>query len=755
MADPAPLTSSSRLDLPFPLGIRAGPCCEGRVTDLALQDLDLTQCDREPIHIPGAVQPHGALIVVDQATISIEQAGGSCARLLGLAPEALLGRPLAEAVAGAADLFLDDPFTEAAYAGVVPAHEGGELDCSTHRVGDKLVLEFEPAPQRRRSAAETTRTIEAVSGAFGACRSLPQLAETAALKFRELTGFDRVMIYRFLPDETGAVIAEAKADALPPFLNHRYPASDIPKQARQLYLRNLIRVICDVGYVPAPLIARDTGEPPLDMSDCHLRSVSPVHIQYLKNMGVAASASLSIVRDGKLWGLVSFHHCEPKGLSFDDRSLCRVLAGSLSHQIAALEDSELYRERLRSRAAEDALFSLLGRGGSVEQALEDHADDLLEMVRAHGVAIRHGDRVIASGLCPDPGQVLPLADWLLGRGESGVFATDSLSRLFPAASVYADTASGLLAVTLSGGEKRQLLWFRAEQVEEINWAGNPHKPAEEDLAGGQLTPRKSFDLWRETVRGRSQPWSSVEVDAAARIARTFAEMQRTQGIGRLNESLRRALDERDRELSEKSHLLREGDHRIQNSLQIVGGMLRMQLRDTTDPEVRAQLEEAMARVTAVALVHRRLHRSDHPETVDLDVYLRELMTDIGASLGADWTRQMKIQLSPVATPTEMAMSIGLVLSELVLNAAKYAYDGAAGPLLVELSGRPQGLRLEVRDWGRGAAVAKTPSGGGLGSRLVGALVDRLNGTLERGAASPGMRVVVYVPLPLRAERADA
>ncbi|HEX2561079.1 GAF domain-containing protein, partial [Phenylobacterium sp.] len=494
---------------------------------------DLTQCDREPIHIPGAVQPHGALVVLDRSALRIEQAGGGCGELLGAAPEALLGRLLMEAIPGAGGLSLDETFSVATYAGAVPGSSGGELDCVAHLVGEKLVLEFEPAPARRRSAAEMARTVETIGAAFGAARTLSQLAETAAARFREITGFDRVMFYRFLPDETGSVIAEAKTDALAPFLNHRYPASDIPKQARQLYLRNVIRVIPDVGYAPSPLLAQDLGDPPLDMSDCHLRSVSPIHIQYLKNMGVAASASLSIIRDGQLWGLAAFHHREPKGLTFDDRTLCRLLAASLSHQVASLEDAELYRDRLRTRAAEDALFSLLARGASVDEGLESHVPDLMEVVRAHGAAVRQGDKVTTAGLCPDPDKLLALADWLLTRREPAVFATDSLSRIFPAASVYAERASGLLAVSVSTSEKRQLLWFRAEQVEEINWAGNPHKPADPASDSGALTPRKSFDLWRETVRGRAQPWSSVEAEAAARIARSVAELQRTQSIGRL------------------------------------------------------------------------------------------------------------------------------------------------------------------------------------------------------------------------------
>jgi chemotaxis family two-component system sensor kinase Cph1 len=709
-------------------------------------DLDLTACDREPIRIPGTVQPHGTLLVLDRETLRVEQAGGACKAFFGIAAEATLGRAMAEFVGEPLSLALDDCDGQPTYVGAVHTSDGLELDAVAHIAGEKLVLELELAPKRHRPAAEMARIVESVGAAFLAAKSISDVCETAAVRFREITGFDRVMIYRFLPDETGSVVAEDKIDELAPFLNHRYPASDIPRQARELYLCNVIRVIPVASYIPSPLVTKDNAEPPLDMSDCHLRSVSPIHVQYLKNMGVGASCSISIIRDGTLWGLVACHHRSAKYLSFDERILCRLLASTLSHKIASLEDAEIYQARLRSRAAEDSLLSMFAREPAIEDALNSQLDGLLCVVRAHGIAVRRGGRVAFAGRCPCKADVLALADWLLSRPTQVPFTTDSLSREYAPASTFQDAGCGLLTVTISSNEPYQLLWFRAEQIEVINWAGNPHESVHLGDKPGSLTPRRSFDVWQETVRGRSEPWSPADTEAPERIARRVAEIQQSQSINKLNETLRTALDERDNLIAQKEDLLREGDHRIKNSLQILGSVLSMQLRETSNPIVRKQLEEALGRVNAVVSVHRRLHRSDQTQVVDVDIYAKELLADIANSLPEVWRQQLRGHTSPVQASAEVAMSIGLVLTELVLNAVKYAYGGGAGPIEVEVQGRGERLHLAVRDHGKGKS-ADSAGGNGFGSKLISRLVEGLQGTIERAGASPGLRVTVSVPIP--------
>ncbi len=719
-----------------------------------MHDLDLTACDREPIHIPGAVQPHGALLVLDRNSLRIEQAGGACEDFFGRPPRSLVGGVFSDqADGGVGALSLADCGEQPAFVGGVLAVDGRGLDVVGHVVGGKLVLEFEEAPARRRSGAELARIVEMVGALFAGAETIDRLCRIAAVQFRGLTGFDRVMIYRFLPDGAGSVVAEDKLEQLPPFLNHRYPASDIPRQARELYVRNVIRVIPDVGYTPSELAAEDRQETPLDMSNCQLRSVSPVHILYLRNMGVGASASVSIIADGKLWGLVACHHRSPKRLSFDDRTLCRVLAVSLSQQVARLEQAELYRARLRFRACEDELLTGLARSASLEDAVASGAADLLKTIPAHGVAVRRKGRLWMAGRCPDEAQTLALADWALSRGGDGAFSSAVLAEEYAAAADFPQIASGLLAVTISAAEPCQLLWFRAEQIEVIEWAGNPHKPVEADGATGALTPRRSFELWRETVRGRSETWSLAEVEAAERIGQALAEFERNRRINKLNETLQRALSERDRLLAEKDRLLQEGDHRIQNSLQILSSMLSLQLPEITDPFVRMQLQQALSRVHAVSAVHRRLYQTDQPQVIDVAAYLRELVADIGHSLGADWAGELRVRALSTPVPAEVAMSVGLVVTELVLNAAKYAYGGRPGPVEVDVERHPGRLHLRVRDHGR-VTAAERPQGTGFGFKLMSSLVDRLKGELRPLDASPGLSVTVDVPLPIRARASN-
>lgn len=701
--------------------------------------MDLTNCDREPIHVPGAVQPHGALLAADAVSGMISHAAGACEVFFGAIPDKLVSAPLG-ALLGGGELMVGADSAAPDYAGAIAARDGGELDVIGHYSGRRLVVEFERARLPRRSTAEVARIIENGTRTLLANRSLDGTCAAAARLFRAITGFDRVMIYRFLADETGEVVAEDKSDDLPTFLRHRYPASDIPRQARALYVRNVIRVIPDVFYKPAPLIGVGEDAEPLDMSDCVLRSVSPIHIQYLQNMGVAASASVSILRDGALWGLIACHHTSPKAIAWDDRTICRLLAASLSQHIASLEDGEHYQQRLRVQAELDALFAHSIRTGR-EQGLEDLVCDLMQLIPSTGVAIRRGERLITGGRCPDETRLRQLSDWLQERTRTRAFATDALSRIYPAGSVLPDVASGVLAVAVPGSELQQIVWLRAEQVEVINWAGNPHKPAE--LEAHLLTPRKSFELWRETVREQSEPWSAVEIEAAERVGRTIAEHERLRTLNRLNEVLRTALEQRDRTLAQTQDLLAEGDHRIKNNLQILGSMLAVQLRQTRDEQVRGQLEEALGRVNAVALVHQRLHKSNHSDTLDLEPYLRELISDLTQSLGAGWREQLRFKLESVAVSAQAAQSLGLVLTELILNAAKYAYSGASGPLEVQLKARSATIELMVRDWGQGSS--EPAKSGGFGSRIMAALVQDLDGTLQRTLAMPGLCVSVTIP----------
>ncbi len=696
-------------------------------------------CAREPIQIPGAIQPHGVMLVADRDTLEIHHAAGDVAAMLGC--ERWLGRSLGEVLGDDMALrvaTVTHSSSGGGFAGHLNGRPGAGLDVSAHVSASHVIVEIEPGFDEALPASALMGQLEAAGAAFERASNVQTLCERAAIEFRKLTGFDRVMIYRFLDEGAGAVLAE-DVEGMPSFLNHRFPGSDIPAQARALYVRNLVRVIPDVAYEPAPLTPAWTGDP-LDMSDCALRSVSPVHMQYLRNMGVGASASISIVKDGLLWGLIACHHRTPKLMPFDVRAAGRALAGGLARQVRAKEEGEAYRERIRLRGIEDEMLARFAHDGGLEANLADGVRELQAMMAADGAAAIRGRELATSGVCPGAGEIRALARWIIECGPEPV-ASEQLETLYPPAAAFAGQSSGVLGLTLAAEEPFVLIWFRAEEIEHVNWAGNPHKTM--SLAPGEtLTPRSSFEAWSETVRGKARPWSLAEIDAARRLRDTLLEARAHRRLQALNVQLTDALNEKDAVLQQKEMLLKEVNHRIQNSLQLVSSFLGLQARGLPDPTLQQAFEEARRRLSAVALVHRRLYRADQIETVDLARYLEELLDDMSDSLGEEWAGKIVLDAAPILVPTDRAVTLGLVVTELVINANKYAYGGQPGMIEVSLEQHRANLRLIVADHGRGK---HTPSEG-FGSRMMRAMVAQLMGELSYGDNKPGARAILTCPI---------
>ncbi len=706
------------------------------MTDTAI---DLTDCDREPIHIPGAIQPHGLLLVADAATLEIVAGAGDIeGRLtrdwLGADLVSVIGQDIRQLLA---ELPGRGSMTGAAVGALVPG-TAERFHMVLHGGDDHVLVELEPAAHAPASAATVLGWLDSMAGAFERAGDLQALCEQAATAFRTLTGFDRVMVYRFLDDESGRVIAEERDPALHSFLHHHFPATDIPKQARALYIRNRTRAIPHAVYAPAVL--RPAGFEALDLSDVALRSVSPIHLRYLTNMGVAASASISIVKDGLLWGMIACHNMTPRGMAPDVRATASTLASSLARQIRAKEEAEGYRERLRLRSAEDAVVLKMTSEGRTAQTVAAVRDDLCRMLGGDGFAFVQDMRVDSTGNCPSDADVLDLVEWVSRRGPGDPVATHQLSTLYPPAERYRAMASGVLAMPLID-EGATLLWFRAERVTKIEWAGNPHKAVSHD-PHAQLTPRTSFASWTEQVRGQSRRWSLEEVEAAYRLRRTFHDAYSSHRMRMLNRDLQRTLAEKDRLIEQKDVLMKEVNHRVQNSLQMVSAFLALQSKTAGDANVTAHLAEAQARLSAVALVHRRLYHDDQVQSVDLARYLEELAIDMQGTLGQDWAAQMRLDLAPVLMPTDRAVNVGLILTELVINASKYAYGGAPGPILIALEQHRNKIRLIVADRGGG----KTGTRVGFGSRMMNAVVARLSGTIEPSDNMPGLRVIMTAPI---------
>ena len=539
---------------------------------MTLDAVDLSNCDREPIHIPGAIQPHGVLVVCRADDLTVTHVSENVERVLGVAVSQVIGRRVGE-------LFLPDE--SAAREAVLrddvrdgkPVYlftmrlrsTAGNFDAIAHRSGDSIYLEFEPTQEvRDLSAPELYRLLQGAATRLSGAGSVDDLYRVAAEHVREINGFDRVMVYRFDEEWNGQVVAESRRDNLEPFLGLHYPASDIPRQARELYVKNWLRFIADRDYVAARVVP-ETGPDsaaPLDMSFCVLRSVSPIHLEYLRNMGVAASMSISLVRDGRLWGLIACHHYSPRFVPYDVRTACELLGRLMSLTLSSAEDRERDAYRTKIHQAAVQLIGSAERSDDLAQALIESTPGALDFLDADGAALCNGTDVWRVGQTPSDDEIRRLTLWLAASRPGNVFCTDRLPDLY-GSELLESIAAGLMAVSLGSTLPHYLLWFRAEQVRTVDWAGDPAKSVVESGEEVRLSPRGSFALWKETVRGRSRPWSSAEVEAAANLRDGLMRLllKRTERLIAANLDLRAAGEEREK-LLERERAARSEIERI-------------------------------------------------------------------------------------------------------------------------------------------------------------------------------------------------
>ena len=571
--------------------------------------VNLTTCDLEPIHIPGSIQPFGVMLIADPVSGEIVGYAGA-----DKGSDTLLGRPLEEVIDRSATSVVSAlPRIGMRVLGDV-RFAGGIHDAVAFRSGDHLVIELTEKVDSSTLDASFIAQLDLHETRLERSTSLGELSNEAARIFQALTGYDRVLVYRFVDEDAGVVLGESLAGDAPSFMHHHFPASDIPRQARALYVRNRVRVISDVLYTPSPIVSASSDLTSIDLSDSTLRSVSPVHIQYLKNMGVAASASMSIVMDGVLWGLIACHHNEPRPLSLNTRLACQAMATSLARLVKAREENELYRERVRLRSHEDAVLGRLGDDAGLDRFFANSGVELSRLLQADGFAAVQGGELFTSGHCPDPIDIRALADHVRVPALLRPVVTDHLAAEFEPAEAYPERAAGLLAMTMSTEVPTILMWFRAEQLQTVKWAGNPHKDVKH-TPGASLSPRASFEEWSEKVSGRSRSWTHAEVESATRIVKLMLEARNNSRIRQLNRDLTTTLNENENLLKQKDFLMREVNHRVQNSLALVGAFLKLQAR-SANAETREQLEQAQQRLLAVSLAHRRLYQDDSVEIID-------------------------------------------------------------------------------------------------------------------------------------------
>ncbi|MFW6057874.1 MAG: ATP-binding protein, partial [Persicimonas sp.] len=693
-------------------------------------ELDLSACAEEPIHIPGAIQPHGLLLVLTEPDLEVVQVSENIDDLLGRAGEEVLGRGVEHLVAEPrveqlrAQLGTAGANYSAPLAVAVDVEPAGRLwfDAICHRHQGLLIVELENSrPSREdtglgeRAGALHAQLLGGAFGKLGAGGDLEQMCNFITREVRDVTGFDRVMLYRFHEDNHGEVIAEARAEQMDSFLGLHYPASDIPAQARRLYRINWLRLIADVDYEPARLVPRQnphTGAT-LDMSHTGLRSVSPIHLKYLENMDVGASMSISLLDGDELWGLIACHHRSAKFVPHVVRSACELLGVVLSLQLATRQFTENTLRRARLQTLQAELLRCVAQHRTVLGLAQNCENTLLEFADATGAVVQFDGQCRTVGSTPDDDFIDGLIDWLCEREHDAVWHTDHLSAAYPPAREHIDTASGLLAVILSRAAGDVVLFFRPELVRTVDWAGDPNKPVENRPVepadeAEVLTPRKSFDLWKETVREQSSAFSEAEVDSARQLHNSLLThiIERARELAQINEELERRNEDLESFAYVASHDLKEPLRSLRGYAQYLDRECCETLDERAQSKVQGMLRltQRMDSLLDSLLHYAQVAKSEiQREPIDLNRLLDEALEILDQrreESGAD-----------IRVPRRLPQVEGVrvrvreVLVNLIGNALKYTDESDAfveiGYQTPEEHGEEGPLRIYVCDNGIG------------------------------------------------------
>lgn len=672
-----------------------------KLRDIVNRDqIHLENCESEPIHIPGSIQPHGFLLFLEGADFKITFCSSNLEAYCQRLPAAVLGRTFETVFGQEASTQLSSFIAAADFSAGNPIglQLGPErYSCAVRAQENGWLIDAEPFPDGYQDLPDLYEQTRRFVNNLERTQSMEELCQYVAAETRRLTGYDRVMIYRFDKQYNGEVIAEALDENLEPFLGLHYPHTDIPPQARQLYLSNLMRIITDVSYQPVPILTIDDGsDKNLDLSHSVLRSVSPIHIEYLKNMGVGATLTISLVQNKKLWGLIACHHYSPKNIPHFTRLTTQLQGHFLASQIA-----------LRQAAADFTLSQQIA--GSLEQVMQ-HAGHLeaghltpllipalLELTHATGVAMVFLGKTYLYGDTPASAHIEQLAGLAKKHSKNGVFASSALSGQFPLPPEAAALAAGMLYYKLDDQGNNYILWLRKENRELKIWAGNPAKAIVKDQNG--LSPRKSFEQWQEIVSGQSMPWAETAQQAAATLAHSL-QKQLSYLMLQTEEKRNRAQSELLRQAySELEGINWISMHDLQEPLRKIQVFAsRLEARSVSDDQCHASADDARRIFTNARRMQNLIKdmqvfaRLNTTEMVLEPVLPDALVTEVAFDFSEEFIAQNgHLDISPLPEIKGNPFLLRQLFGNLIANALKFSV--ADRPLSLKIFAPENAQRL--------------------------------------------------------------
>ena len=695
--------------------------------------VDLTTCDREPIHHINAIQPVGFLIAVSSNWL-VARASANTPNFLARPINELLGASLCDVIRHEALHVIRNKLSvlhvpdavERSFA--VQLQDDGPLyDLAIHRAGELVIVEAEPS-----TAASDLNAGAMIRSMLARMKGQVSLMHEAARLMQALTGFDRVMIYRFHPDGSGEVIAERARPDLEPFLGLRYPAEDIPQQARALLIRNPVRILVDVDAEPSPLVPEhDALNPPLDLSMSTLRAHSTMCIKYLKNMGVGGTLTVSLILDGTLWGLISCHHMAARHIGFEQRTTAELFGEVLSLLIEKRERAEVSDYVTHTQQLRQQLIGTEAERGSADRSILQLATHLADLVPCDGFAIYMDGAVTLSGDTPTTSECATLRDFLDDQASGQVFATAELGQVFAPARDYVDRAAGILVLPISCLVRSYLVFFRHEVADAVTWAGRPGKLLVVGPDGPRLSPRKSFAAWREIVRGQSSPWTPAELAAAEMMRVTLLEIVLQQAG--ITETENRAVTQK------QELLIAELNHRVRNIFGLILSLVAQSRMSAQDVDTFATV--LGDRVHALARAHDQITAKNWGPSA-----LGSLIANEAAAFLGNGTPRISFDGPATLLQPQAFATMALVIHELMTNAVKHgALASGAGHVAVAWNlDEKNNLILHWNETG-GALVA-TPTRRGFGSTIIHrSIPHELGGEATLDYAPEGLRARFVVP----------